>query len=118
MILPLIEKTPVADLKGYWSATRVAQSSVATGRIERTQCCASSADEGADVGADGGTPVTEVYKVPFRFDGKIARVTIELKEMKKAVLQPLPEATDVYCFDQLRERAVAKQNSGQPAKIR
>ena len=27
---------------------------VATGRIERTQCCAFSADEGADVGADAG----------------------------------------------------------------
>ncbi len=30
---------------------------VATSRIERTQCCAFSADEGADVGADEGTPV-------------------------------------------------------------
>src|SRR5439155_14641526 len=56
---------------------------VATGRIERTQCCAFSADEGADVGADEGTPVTEAYKVPFKFNGKIAKVTIELKEEKK-----------------------------------
>ena len=57
---------------------------VATGRIDRTQCCAFSADEGADVGADEGTPVTEAYKVPFKFTGKIAKVTIELKEMKTA----------------------------------
>jgi arylsulfatase A-like enzyme len=57
---------------------------VATGRIDRTQCCAFSADEGADVGADEGTPVTEAYKVPFKFTGKIAQVTIELKDMKKA----------------------------------
>jgi arylsulfatase A-like enzyme len=57
---------------------------IATGRIDRTQCCAFSADEGADVGADEGTPVTEAYKVPFKFTGKIASVTIELKEMKKA----------------------------------
>ena len=57
---------------------------VATGRIDRTQCCAFSADEGADVGADEGTPVTEAYKVPFKFNGKIRQVTIELKEMKKA----------------------------------
>ena len=28
--------------------------------------------------------MTEDYKVPFKFNGKIARVTIELKEMKKA----------------------------------
>jgi arylsulfatase len=27
--------------------------------------------------------VTEAYKVPFKFTGKIAKVTIELKEMKK-----------------------------------
>ncbi|TKW77666.1 MAG: arylsulfatase, partial [Bradyrhizobium icense] len=58
--------------------------SVATGRIERTQCCGFSADEGADVGADEGTPVTEAYRVPFKFTGKIRQVTIELKEMKKA----------------------------------
>jgi arylsulfatase A-like enzyme len=56
---------------------------VATGRIEHTQCCAFSADEGADVGADEGTPVTEAYKVPFKFTGHIDNVTIELKEMKK-----------------------------------
>jgi arylsulfatase A-like enzyme len=58
--------------------------SVATARIEHTQCCGFSGDEGADVGADEGTPVTEAYKVPFKFTGKIAKVTIELKEMKKA----------------------------------
>ncbi len=55
---------------------------VATGRIDQTQCCAFSADEGADVGADEGTPVTEAYKVPFKFTGKIDKVTIDLKEMK------------------------------------
>jgi arylsulfatase len=52
---------------------------VGTGRIERTQCCVFSADEGADVGADEGTAVTEAYKVPFKFNGKIGKVTIELK---------------------------------------
>ena len=36
------------------------------------------------VGADEGTPVTEAYKVPFKFTGKIAKVTIDLKEMKTA----------------------------------
>jgi arylsulfatase A-like enzyme len=65
---------------------------VTTGRIDRTQCCAFSADEGADVGADEGTPVTEAYKVPFKFTGKIAKVTIELKEMKKADLDDAVQA--------------------------
>jgi arylsulfatase A-like enzyme len=57
---------------------------VATGRIERTQCCVFSADEGADVGIDEGTPVTEAYKVPFKFTGKIVKVTVELKDVKAA----------------------------------
>jgi arylsulfatase len=41
-----------------------------------------SADEGADVGADEGTPVTEDYKEGpkhNKFNGKIGKVTIELK---------------------------------------
>jgi arylsulfatase A-like enzyme len=70
--------------KGGVGTLLVNGTNVATGRIEQTQCCAFSADEGADVGADEGTPVTEAYKVPFKFTGKIAAVTIELKEMKKA----------------------------------
>ena len=57
---------------------------VAEGRIEQTQCCVFSADEGADVGADEGTPVSEAYTVPFKFTGQINRVTIELKEMTPA----------------------------------
>jgi arylsulfatase len=57
---------------------------VAAGRIERTQCCVYSADEGADVGIDEGTPVTEAYRTPFKFTGKIASVTIELKDVKAA----------------------------------
>jgi arylsulfatase len=51
---------------------------VATGRIERTQCCAFSADEGADVGADEGTPVSSAYASPFVFNGEITKVTIAL----------------------------------------
>ena len=70
--------------KGGMGTLFVNGKKVATGRIDRTQCCAFSADEGADVGADEGTPVTEAYKVPFKFTGKIARVTIELGEMKTA----------------------------------
>ena len=36
------------------------------------------------MGADEGTPVTEAYKVPFKFTGRIAKVTIEFKEVKTA----------------------------------
>jgi arylsulfatase len=58
---------------------------VAEGRIEHTQCCGFSADEGADVGVDEGTPVTEDYKEhDNKFTGKINSVTIDLKEIKAA----------------------------------
>jgi len=57
---------------------------VAEGRIEQTQCCIFSADEGIDVGVDEDTPVTEDYQVPFTFTGTIDKVTIELKEVKAA----------------------------------
>jgi arylsulfatase A-like enzyme len=86
--------------KGGLGTLFVNGQSVATGRIERTQCCAFSADEGADVGADEGTPVTEAYEVPFRFTGKIAQVTIELKEQKKA---------DREDAEQARKTAVLKK---------
>ena len=39
-----------------------------------------SADEGADVGVDEGTAVSAGYAVPFKFNGKIKKVTIELKQ--------------------------------------
>jgi len=59
---------------------------VAAGRIDRTQPLVFSGDEGADVGEDGETPVVEDYGVPapYKFSGKIAKVTVELKDMKAA----------------------------------
>jgi arylsulfatase A-like enzyme len=59
---------------------------VAEGRIERTQPMIFSADEGTDVGEDGETPVVEDYGIPapYKFTGKIEKVTIDLPETKKA----------------------------------
>jgi hypothetical protein len=58
---------------------------VVESRIEHTQCCVCSADEGIDVGMDEGTPVMEDYKEhDNKFSGKIQRVTIELKPLKTA----------------------------------
>jgi len=70
--------------KGGTATLSVNGKQVAKGRIERTQCCFYSADEGTDVGADEGTPVTEVYKPPFKFTGTIATVTVELKTVTAA----------------------------------
>ena len=55
-----------------------------SGRIEQTQCCMFSADEGTDVGTDEGTAVSKGYAVPFKFNGKIKKVTIELQAMPPA----------------------------------
>jgi hypothetical protein len=64
---------------------------VAGGRIAQTQAYIFSADEGADVGMDEGTPVTEKYQVPAAFTGVIDKVTIEVKPVgaadQKAVIQ-------------------------------
>ena len=72
--------------KGGTGTIFVNDKKVAEGRIERTQPMIFSADEGADVGEDGETPVVEDYgiPVPYRFTGKINNVTIDLKEMKAA----------------------------------
>ena len=70
--------------KGGTGTILVNGKKVAEGRIDRTQGSVFSADEGADVGVDDDTPVTEDYKEPNKFTGKIDKVTIELKEMKKA----------------------------------
>jgi arylsulfatase A-like enzyme len=57
---------------------------VAEGKIERTQAFIFSADEGADVGVDAGTPVTDDYKErDNRFSGKIHKVTVELAPTAK-----------------------------------
>ena len=81
--------------KGGKGTLSVNGQQVATGRIERTQCCFFSADEGTDVGADEGTPVTEAYKPPFRFTGKISKVTVELKDVKAAEHEGAEEARAV-----------------------
>lgn len=59
---------------------------VAEGRIEHTQPMIFSADEGADVGEDGETPVVEDYGIPepYKFTGHIGKVTVDLQEMKAA----------------------------------
>lgn len=51
---------------------------VASGRIERTLSVEVSIDETFDIGSDTGTSVTEDGEVPFAFNGKIHRVSVEL----------------------------------------
>jgi arylsulfatase len=70
--------------KGGTGTLLVNGKTVASARIEHTQCCVFSADEGTDVGVDEGTAVSSSYKVPFAFTGKIGAVTVELGEQKTA----------------------------------
>ena len=85
--------------KGGVGTILVNGKSVATGRIEKTQPAMFSADEGADVGADEGTAVASTYAVPFKFNGKIDKVTIELG--------PLPTAAAIEA-EHARKKAVVK----------
>jgi arylsulfatase len=67
--------------KGGTGALLVDGKQVAKGRIERTVPNRFSLDETFDVGLDTGTPVVEDYtgQMPFKFSGKLEKVTIELK---------------------------------------
>jgi hypothetical protein len=52
---------------------------VAEGRLARTIPIQFSLGEGLDIGEDVGSPVDFTYKLPFKFTGKIDKVTFELK---------------------------------------
>src|SRR4030095_7553461 len=78
--------------KGGTGTLLVNGKKVATGRIEKTQFAIFSVDDAADVGADEGTPVSEAYKVPFKFTGKLVKVTIEQKDVKAAEHKESEEA--------------------------
>jgi arylsulfatase len=74
--------------KGGVGTLQVNGKPVAQGRIQRTQFNLFSADEGADVGEDAETAVTN-YKgmaAPYRFTGKIDKITIQLKTPDAALL--------------------------------
>jgi arylsulfatase len=65
--------------KGGVATLSVDGRKAAEARVERTIAFRMALDEGLDIGEDTGTPVSEEYKVPFRFGGRIEKVTIELK---------------------------------------
>jgi arylsulfatase A-like enzyme len=64
--------------KGGSGVLSVDDKKVAEGRIEKTVPNRFSLDETLDVGEDTGTPVSNDYKVPFKFTGGIDAVTVEL----------------------------------------
>jgi arylsulfatase A-like enzyme len=74
---------------------------VADGHIPKTQPFAFSADEGTDVGMDGGTAVSNDYKQgENKFTGKILKVTIDTKPSNLS-------ATDEKAVEDAEEAAAA-----------
>jgi len=65
--------------KGGTGTLSVNGKKVGEGRVDVTNCCMFSLDEGTDVGRDDGTPVTDDYRVPFAFTGAIKKVEVKLR---------------------------------------
>jgi arylsulfatase len=74
---------------------------LAEGRITRTQPFIFSGDEGADVGEDLATPVTEEYQVPATFSGTIRKITIDVQP----ILAADRKAVDTAAIEGLQRQA-------------
>ena len=64
--------------KGALVTLSVDGKDVASARLARTIPFRVSVDETLDVGEDTGTPVSEDYRVPFKFTGTLNRVVVDL----------------------------------------
>jgi hypothetical protein len=83
--------------RGGTGVLKVDGKEVARQTIEHTVPLIMQWDENFDIGADTGTPVSEDYKLPFTFEGKINRLTLHIdrpklsaedeKKLKTAMLQ-------------------------------
>jgi hypothetical protein len=52
---------------------------IGEGRVEKTTPYKYSLYEGQDIGQDSGSPVDFTYTPPFKFIGKLDKVTVELR---------------------------------------
>ena len=66
--------------KGGQATLSVDGKKVAATNFPRTIAFRMSLDETLDIGEDTGTPVSEDYKVPFKFTGEIEKVTIQVTD--------------------------------------
>jgi len=71
--------------KGGAIALSVDGANVAGGRLEKTMPIQFSLGEGLDIGMDVGSAIDFTYQLPFRFTGKIDRVTVEIRPMSAEV---------------------------------
>jgi arylsulfatase A-like enzyme len=71
--------------KGGTGVLRVDGRDVVSKHIEHTMAFSTTLDETFDVGADTRTPIDDKdYQVPFRFTGKLSKLTIALKPERAA----------------------------------
>jgi arylsulfatase len=68
--------------KGGQATLTVDGDKVASERLPQTIAYRMSLDETLDIGEDTGTPISEDYKVPFKFTGDLEKVTINITEEK------------------------------------
>jgi arylsulfatase len=68
--------------KGGTATLTVDGKTVASGKLPRTIPFRMSLDETLDIGEDTGTPVSEDYQLPFKFTGKLGKVTINIADHK------------------------------------
>ena len=61
---------------------RVDCKEVARPKIEHTIPLVTQWDENFDIGADTGTPVSNDYQVPFKFIGKLTKLTLNINRPK------------------------------------
>jgi arylsulfatase len=74
----VVYDTP-GSAKGATVSLSVDGKVVAKGKLPKTQTVRFSSDETFDVGEDTGTTVDPSYDVPFKFTGKLNKVTLDLK---------------------------------------
>jgi len=66
--------------KGGQANLSVDGETVDSQRLPKTIAFRMSLDETLDIGEDTGTPVSEDYTVPFKFTGKLEKVTIQIAD--------------------------------------
>jgi arylsulfatase len=65
--------------KGGTGTLSINGKKMGSGRIAKTVPIYFSTDDTFDVGEDWGTPVSPMYKTPFKFTGVLKKVTVEVK---------------------------------------
>jgi arylsulfatase len=73
---------------------------VAEGRVEKTIFGRFSADETFDTGLDTGSPVSDLYEAPFKFDGTLHTIEIDIAPTKfgavdEQLIQDFAKAVDL-----------------------